>query len=89
MDPYNFNLKPFLKVKLEGGLSNRDYERWIKGALGEQCLSLNRLRVEGLWEGSFTGDPERYVKDLEWASVYIGAPLLGNMKGHSFHWPLR
>jgi hypothetical protein len=35
-------------------------------------------------EGSFTGDPERYVKALEWASVSTGAKLLGNMEGRSF-----
>jgi hypothetical protein len=35
-------------------------------------------------EGSFTGDPDRYVKALEWASVSIGTPLLGNMKGRYF-----
>jgi hypothetical protein len=33
-------------------------------------------------EGSFTGDPES--KALEWASVCIGAPLLGNIDGRSF-----
>jgi hypothetical protein len=31
-------------------------------------------------EGSFTGDPGRYVKALKWASVAIGVPLLGNME---------
>jgi len=41
--------------------------------------------MRGTWrEGSFTGDPERYVKVLEWASVSIGIPLLGNMEGCSF-----
>ena len=39
--------------------------------------------MRGTWrEGSFTGDPKRYVKALEWAFVSIGAPLLGNMEGH-------
>jgi hypothetical protein len=33
-----------------------------------------------LREGSFTGDPEGMLsKALEWASVSIGTPLLGNM----------
>jgi hypothetical protein len=41
--------------------------------------------MRGTWrEGSFTGDPERYVKALEWASVYIVASLLLNMEGRSF-----
>jgi hypothetical protein len=35
-------------------------------------------------EGSFTGDPEKYVKALEWVSVSTGGPLLGNMEGSSF-----
>jgi hypothetical protein len=43
-----------------------------------------RVLIETWSEGSFTGDPERYVKALELTSVSIGAPLLGNMKGHSF-----
>ena len=41
--------------------------------------------MKGTWkEGSIAEDPERYVKALEWASVFIGAPLLGNMDGRSF-----
>jgi hypothetical protein len=33
-------------------------------------------------EGFFTGNPKRYVKQgSKWASAFIGAPLLGNMKG--------
>jgi len=49
----------------------------MKGALGMERFSLNRLSAEGLWEGSFTGDPGRYVKK---GSGYghlsqIGAPL--------------
>jgi len=39
----------------------------------------------GTWrEGSFAGDPKRYVKALQWTSVSIGAPLLGNMEGVLF-----
>jgi hypothetical protein len=41
---------------------------------------------EGLsGEGNFTGDPDRYeyVQVLEWASVSIGDPLLGNMERRS------
>jgi hypothetical protein len=36
---------------LEGGSSSRDFERWIKGALGMEHFSLKRLSVEGLWGG--------------------------------------
>jgi hypothetical protein len=34
---------------LEGGSYTGDFERWMKGALGMECLSLNRLSTEGLW----------------------------------------
>jgi len=48
----------------------------------------------GAWkEGSFTGEPERYVKEIyqerckkipcKWASLSIGAPL-GNLEGILF-----
>jgi len=41
--------------------------------------------MRGTWrKGSFTGDPERYVKAPEWVSVSIGATLLGNTEGCSF-----
>jgi hypothetical protein len=41
--------------------------------------------MNGTWrEGSIAGDPERYVKALEWASVFKGVPLLGNMDERSF-----
>ena len=41
--------------------------------------------MRGTWrEGSFTVGPKKYVKALDWASVSIGAPLLGNMEGRSF-----
>jgi len=41
--------------------------------------------MRGTWrEGSFWGPRTFYVKDLELASVSIGAPRLGNMEGHSF-----
>jgi hypothetical protein len=36
-------------------------------------------------KGFFTGDPERCVKALAWVCVSLGAPLLGNMEGRSFH----
>jgi hypothetical protein len=47
---------------VEGGSSTKDSERWMKETLGLEHLSLKRLSVEGVWEGFFTGDPERYVK---------------------------
>jgi hypothetical protein len=43
---------------LDGGSSTEDFERWMKGALGMECSSLKRLSAEG----SFTGDPGRYIK---------------------------
>jgi hypothetical protein len=33
---------------LEGGSSTRDFERWMKGALGMEHLSLKRLSSESL-----------------------------------------
>jgi hypothetical protein len=42
--------------------------------------------VKGTWrEGSLAGDPKNMLsKALEWASLSIGAQLLGNMEGRSF-----
>jgi hypothetical protein len=57
----------------------------INGGLWEQGTSLRWDSVMGTWrEGSFTGDPERYVKDLEWVPVSVKAPCLGNMEKYSF-----
>ena len=36
---------------LEVCSSTRDFERWMKGAIGIGSLSLKRLSVEGLWGG--------------------------------------
>jgi hypothetical protein len=36
---------------MEWGLSTRDFERWMKKALGMELFSLKRLSVEGLWGG--------------------------------------
>jgi hypothetical protein len=33
------------------GSSTRDFERWMKGALGMEHLSLKRLSPAGLWGG--------------------------------------
>jgi hypothetical protein len=49
-------------------LGPEDFERWLKGALGKERLSVKRIIAEGLeggflyWgpcvkKGSFTGDP--------------------------------
>jgi len=42
--------------------------------------------MRGTWrEGTFLGTPKNALsKALEWASVSIGAQLLGNMEGRSF-----
>jgi len=51
------------------GLSTGDFERWLKGALDVECLSLCGSSLKGPWrEGSFAGDPEGYVE---------GAPEMG------------
>jgi hypothetical protein len=36
---------------LEVGSSTGDFERWMKGALGIERVSLKRLSAEGLWGG--------------------------------------
>jgi hypothetical protein len=36
---------------LEEGLSTRDFDSWMKGALGMERLSLKRLHGEGLGGG--------------------------------------
>jgi hypothetical protein len=47
---------------LEVGSSTRDFERWMREALGMQSFSLKRLSAEGFWGVFFTRDPGRYVK---------------------------
>jgi hypothetical protein len=47
---------------LEEGSPTGYFKRWMKGALGMEHLSLKRLSGQGLEGGSFSGDPERYVK---------------------------
>jgi hypothetical protein len=41
-------------VNLEGGSSTRDYDRWMKEALGMERFSLKRHSAEG----TFPGDTE-------------------------------
>jgi hypothetical protein len=61
---------------MEGGSINRDFEEWMKGA-----LEMERLSLKEFCEGNLE-DVQR--KALEWASVSIGTPLFGNIKGRSF-----
>jgi hypothetical protein len=44
---------------LERGSSIGDYERWMKGTPGMECLSLKRLSVEGLWGGILYWGPQK------------------------------
>jgi hypothetical protein len=55
----------------------------MKGALGMERISLKRLSAEGLCGGLlYWGTPKDMLsKALKWASVSIGAPLLGDMEG--------
>jgi len=47
---------------MEGSLFTRDFERWMKGTLGVEHLSLRGLFEENL-EGDFiAGDPGGYVE---------------------------
>jgi hypothetical protein len=44
------------------GLSTRDFEKWLKGALGVD-VPLCGSSVKGTWmEGSLAGDPEGYAE---------------------------
>jgi hypothetical protein len=36
---------------IEGDSSTRDFERWMKEALGMERFSMKRLSAEGLWGG--------------------------------------
>jgi hypothetical protein len=73
---------------LEGGSSTRDFERWIKRALGMESLSLS-LSEEAQCRGPLGRTPllgtlkDMLSKALEWASVSTGALLLRNMEGCS------
>jgi hypothetical protein len=64
---------------VEVGSSTRDFERWMKGALGKGCLSLKRLTAEGREGGLLYW--ERWVMKRRlwgWASLFMGAQL-GNL----------
>jgi hypothetical protein len=65
-------------VNLEEGSSTGDFERWMKGALGMERLSLKRLRGVGLgvWGAPSLGTLEGMLsKARKWASLSAGAPL--------------
>ena len=65
---------------LGGGSSTGDFERWMKGALGKECLSVKRLTVEGLEGGLIYWGPWVMKGRLwVWASLFVGAQL-GNLE---------
>jgi hypothetical protein len=65
------------------GLSTGDFERWLKGALEVECLTLCGSSVKGTWkEGSLTGDPEGYAEKALETVIYshrdpVGEPVRG------------
>jgi len=61
------------------GSSTGDFERWLKGALEVECLSLCGNSVKGTWrEGSLAGDPEGYIEQaLETGIFFRSNPILG------------
>ena len=66
---------------LDGGSSTRDFERWMKGALEVERLSLKRLSGEGLEWGFFTGYHGRYVnKGSEYGHLSPYGPIFGRGK---------
>jgi hypothetical protein len=71
------------------GSSTGDFERWIKGTLGVERLSLKRPRGGGLGGNSFTGYPGRYVKKVSGyghLSPWGPFPSTGNLVcgGHNY-----
>jgi hypothetical protein len=42
---------------IEGGSYTRDFERWMKAALGKECYSLKRISAEGLCGGFLYWEP--------------------------------
>jgi hypothetical protein len=55
-----------MMAKMEGGSFTRDFEIWLKGALGggaSLSLSLCGSYAKGTWrEDSLAGDPKGYVE---------------------------
>jgi hypothetical protein len=66
------------------GSSTADFEIWLKGALGVECLSLWEL-CEGNLEGGLpAGDSEGYVeKALETSISFHRGPVLGKLEEDS------
>jgi hypothetical protein len=64
------------------GFSTGDFEIWLKGVLGVECLSLCGSSVKGTWrEGSLAGDPEGYVeKALEMGISFHRGPVWGTWR---------
>jgi len=50
---------------LKGGLSTRNFERWMKGATRMECLSLKRFSVEGLYGELLYGGPWKIYCNIE------------------------
>jgi hypothetical protein len=76
---------------LEVGLSTGYFERWMKGYLGMEHLSLKRLSAEGLWGGLlYRGPPKDMLsKALAWASFFRRCSALGEHGGTVFFGTLR
>ena len=49
---------------LEEGSSTGDFERWMKGTLGMEHLSLKRISVEGLEGGPLQGTLEDMLRKV-------------------------
>jgi hypothetical protein len=64
---------------MEGGSLTRDFERWMKGTLGVERLSLRELCDGNLVRDFITGDPGRYVEKALEMGIFKGAPL-GNLE---------
>ena len=67
---------------LDDGLSTRDFDSWMKGAVGMKHISLKRPCGEGLGGSSFTGEPGRYVKKVSGCGISLHGdpfPSEGNM----------
>jgi hypothetical protein len=73
-------------TNLEGGSSNRDFERWIKrGSWNGVSLSEEAHCGGLLGRAPLLETLENMLsKAVLWASVSIGAQRLGNMEGRSF-----
>jgi len=62
------------------GSSTRDFERWLKGALGVEHLSVEALKGTRR-EGSLAGDPREYAeKDLETGTSFHRSPIWGTWR---------